>query len=179
MASGYGISRLRDYNRHFHNGGVSMISKLNTEERTLILRSHDRLKEAQLCVGIVERGLQESFAKAKERRAFEASFVPSGDGKNATFQTRFGNGRAISVNAIIDGKPVIRYIFEKEATDAFGNKFHVPLGEIRFDDDGRVTYEDGALLANLNSLDDEEFIPLAEIGLALIYSCAIEKNYNV
>jgi hypothetical protein len=155
-----------------------MIGKLTTEERTLVLRSHDCLKQAQLCIGIVERALQESFAKAKERRTFDASFVPSGDGKNATFHTNFGSGRSISVNAIIDGKPVIRYIFEKEATDSFGKKFHVPLGEIRFDSSGLITSEDGTKLADLDSVD-EDFVSVGEIGLAVIYLCATEKNYAV
>lgn len=156
-----------------------MIGKLDAQQRMLVLRSRDCLEDAQLCVGIVERGLQESFAHAKERRSFEASFIPSGDGKNATFQTGFGNGRAISVNAIIDGKPVIRYIFEKEATDSFGKSFHVPLGEIRIYNDGRITSEDGAQLTDLNSFDDKDSSSVAEIGLSLIYSCAVEKNHAV
>ncbi|HDS1729120.1 hypothetical protein [Pseudomonas putida] len=155
-----------------------MISKLDSDQRMLVLRAHERLKQAQLCIGIVEQTLQESFAKASERSTFCASFVPSSNGGNAAFNTDFGNGRAISVNAIIKGKVVVRYVFEKEATDPFGSKFYVPLGEIWVDEGGRVAAEDGEQLADLDSPDDDKtYKAIAELGLALIYACALEKHH--
>lgn len=156
-----------------------MISKLDTDQKMLVRRAHERLKHARLCVGMVERLLQESFAEASERSTFSASFVPSSNEGDATFSTDFGSGRAITVNAIVEGKVLVRYVFEKEATDQFGSKFYVPLGEICFDEEGRVTAEDGEQLTDLNSPDDHEtFVAIAELGLALVYACAVESRIS-
>lgn len=155
-----------------------MIRRLKDEEQRVVLRAHGPLKKAREWVEEAEKTLRDSFAKAVENEVLEASFTPSGDSGVAAFQTTFGKGRAISVNAIIDDKAVIRYIFEKEATNESGDTFHTPVGEIHFDQNGLITAADGTKLANLNSLDGREsYKAIAEIGLALIHACAVDRHY--
>lgn len=157
-----------------------MIKKLTGEQRTSVMRSHKLLVKALEWVEEAEKILHESFAKAKEKDVLQASFDPRKGEAGAVFLTPFGSGRTVSVGAIIDGTVVIRYIFEKEATNELGMVVHVPIGELRFDQDGVITAVDGTKLANLNSLQEgESYTAIVEIGLAVIHACAVDGHYAV
>jgi hypothetical protein len=155
-----------------------MIRNLSQEQHSALIRPQRSLDGASTWTKDAQAILSNYFDAAQKKGLVGVSFTPVTDGLGADLVTPFGSGRAFAVNAFIDSKIQIRYIFEKAVTLENGVNGYVKIAEMHIDANGLITAEDGVTLADLNSLHDSEGRQaLIEAGLSVVHAFAIETRY--